>query len=235
MMPGTLYLIPTPLAEEPIYHTLSTEQIAIVKELRYFIVEDLRTARRFLRKCDPTFPIDDSKFFELNQHTPFNEISTMLAPLLSGHNCGIMSEAGMPCIADPGSEIVKLAHSKGIKVAPFPGPSSIFLLLAASGFSGQSFAFNGYLPVEKKMRDLKIKELEKAIYHFNQTQIFIETPYRNHQLLEALINNCQADTMLCIGRDLTSTSEWIRTYKIADWRKQSPALSKRPAIFALYK
>jgi 16S rRNA (cytidine1402-2'-O)-methyltransferase len=234
-MLGTLYLIPTPLAEEPVYQTLTAEQINIVKNIRHFVVEDLRTARRFLRKCDPMFPIDESKFSELNQHTHFEQLSTMITPLLSGLDCGIMSEAGMPCIADPGAEIVKLAHSKGIKVVPFPGPSSIFLLLAASGFSGQSFVFHGYLPVEKNMRNLKIKELEKNVYQKNQTQIFIETPYRNHHLFEALVSNCQPTTLLCIGRDLTSASEWIKTFSMAEWKKQSPALSKRPAIFALYK
>jgi 16S rRNA (cytidine1402-2'-O)-methyltransferase len=232
---GTLFLIPSPLAQNTTDEVLTQGHQQILTNLRHFIVEEIRTVRRFLRKCDPTFPIDESTFLTLNEHTRPEQLSEFIKPLLNGHDMGLVSEAGMPCIADPGADIVRLAHEKGIKVVPFTGPSSIFLALAASGFNGQSFVFHGYLPVDKNIRSLKIKEIEKQIYTRNQTQIFIETPYRNHQLYDAILSSCQNDTMLCIARDLTSTDEWIKTLRVNDWKKQSPGLHKHQVVFLLYK
>ncbi len=183
---GILYLIPTSLSDSSLRQILPDGNADIVSQLKVFIVENIRTARRFLKQIDQNINIDSLQFFELNQHTDRTQIASYLEPLKSGQDIGIISEAGCPAIADPGAEIVAIAQKQGIKVVPLVGPSSILLSLMASGFNGQNFAFNGYLPIEKNARTQKLKMLEKRIYEESQTQIFIETPYRNMQLLDEL-------------------------------------------------
>ena len=184
---------------------------------------------------DRSINIDELTFFELNQHTNLNEISSFLEPLRQGHDMGIISEAGCPAIADPGADVVALAQKEGIRVVPLVGPSSIFLSLMASGFNGQSFAFHGYLPIEKKQRSEKLKQLERRVYGEQQTQIFIETPYRNNQLVLELIQTLQPNTKLCIAVDITAPTESIKTKTLAQWKKQLPELHKRPCIFLIYQ
>jgi len=233
---GILYLIPTSLSDSPLRQILPDGNADIVSQLKVFIVENIRTARRFLKQIDQNINIDSLQFFELNQHTDRTQIASYLEPLKSGQDIGIISEAGCPAIADPGAEIVAIAQKQGIKVVPLVGPSSILLSLMASGFNGQNFAFNGYLPIEKNARTQKLKMLEKRIYEENQTQIFIETPYRNMQLLDELFKTLQPQTRLCIAADITAATEFIRTKKIAEWKKNPPAnLHKRPCIFLIYK
>lgn len=233
---GILYLIPTTLGDCALSKVLPDGNTSIIKDLKVFIVENIRTARRFLKQVDHDIIIDELQFFELNQHTDLNQISKYLEPLETGQNIGIISEAGCPAIADPGADIVALAQLKKIKVVPLVGPSSILLSLMASGFNGQSFAFHGYLPIEKGQRSDKLKQLERRIYNEQQTQLFIETPYRNKQMLEELLKSLQPQTKLCIAVDITSNNEDIRTKTISEWRTSpTPELHKRPCIFLIYK
>lgn len=236
-MKAKLYLIPTVLSDSNIDRVLPLYNNNIVKELKFFIVENIRTARRFLKQVDKQIDIDSLTFFELNQHTDLNIISTYIEPLLNGNDIGIISEAGCPAIADPGASVVEIAQSKGIQIIPLVGPSSILLSLMASGFNGQSFTFNGYLPIDKSERALKIKQLEKKVYNENQTQIFIETPYRNMQLIDELCSTLQSQTKLCVAVDITSEEESIKIYKINDWKKYKTQINihKKPAIFLIYK
>ena len=196
-MKGKLYLVPSTLGEESPLNVLPPVIAQTIEKLKYFIVEDIKTARRFLKKVNLEIVIDDLSFQVLNEHTPEQEIPSLLAPLVQGNDAGLLSEAGLPCVADPGAMLVSFAHEKGIRVIPLPGPSSVFLALMASGFNGQNFAFHGYLPINKPERIQKIKELETAVYLKDQTQIFIETPYRNNQMLEALGSVCKPEK---IGR-----------------------------------
>lgn len=235
LMYGTLYLIPTTLGESDLNAVLPEKNNLITNNIRHFVVEDVRTARRFLRKIDSQFPIDDCTFFTLNKHTSHEEISRFLHPIASGNDMGIISEAGCPAIADPGADVVFLAQKKNIKVVPLVGPSSILMALMASGFNGQSFAFVGYLPIESGERIRTLKKLENRAYAENQTQIFIETPYRNGKMLEDIVGGCQKNTLLCIAADISLESEFIKTKTIGEWKNQLPELSKRPCIFALYK
>jgi 16S rRNA (cytidine1402-2'-O)-methyltransferase len=231
---GKLYLIPTTLgAESPVY-VIPGYVKKLVSGLRFFIVEEERTARRFLRKLDPEFPIDDTTFYILNEHSLKEDISEYLN-ITDSDNVGILSEAGAPCVADPGSAIVKLAHQRGINVIPLIGPSSILLALMASGLNGQNFAFNGYLPVQKDQRCKQIKKLENHSFSEKQTQIFIEAPYRNQHLLEDILTSCEPATLLCIAADLTLSTEFIKTYSIAEWKKHMPSIQKRPSIFLIQK
>lgn len=234
-MSAILYLFPNSLGDTSLNKIIPEDNIRLISEIKYFIVEDVRTARRFLKKCNPAIVIDDLKFFILNQHTPAIEIQSFINPLLEGHDMGIISEAGCPAVADPGSDIVGLAMSKNIRVVPLVGPSSILLALMGSGFNGQSFTFNGYLPIQPEAFTKSIKKMEQRIYTENQTQIFIETPYRNMKTLAELIKNCRPETKLCIAADLTLASEFIKTKSISGWKNKFPELSKRPAIFLLYK
>ena len=236
MTPGVLYLIPTTLGDCALSQVLPEGNNSIIKELKFFIVENIRTARRFLKQVDRTINIDELLFFELNEHTDFNQISSYLEPLQKGQNIGIISEAGCPAIADPGADIVALAQAKNIKVVPLVGPSSILLSLMASGFNGQSFAFHGYLPIDKAQRSEKLKQLERRIYNEHQTQLFIETPYRNNQLLEELLKSLQPQTKVCVAVDITSHDEYIRTKTVKEWKSTpTPELHKRPCIFLIYK
>ena len=201
---STLYLIPTTLGDAPLTQVLPSGNNAIVSALKYFIVENIRTARRFLKQVDKSIDIDALTFYELNQHTDLKQIDSYLLPMKDGNDVGIISEAGCPAIADPGADVVAIAQTKGYKVVPLVGPSSILLSLMGSGFNGQSFAFHGYLPIEKGKRTEKIKQLERRVYGEYQTQIFIETPYRNNQMVEELLKTLQPKTKLCIAVDITS-------------------------------
>ncbi len=231
-MIGKIYLIPVTLGGDDVLKVIPEKVVGQTKELRYFIVEDIRSARRFLRQIDKEFPIDETVFYILNEHTPESEIAYFLEPVFKGHNMGVMSEAGLPCIADPGAKIVALAHRKNITVSPLSGPSSIILALISSGFNGQNFSFNGYLPVKPEGRISKLRELEKKSKE-GYTQIFMETPYRNDKMLESIISTCSADSKLCIAADITLPSESIITKKISEWKKNIPILKNKLVIFIL--
>ena len=234
-MEHALYLIPNTLGECETSNVLPAINIAIIRKIKHFIVEDVRTARRFLKKVDSNINIDELQFYTLNKHTSPNELSSYLDPLEKGFDMGVISEAGCPAIADPGAEVVKIAQTKNLKVVPLVGPSSILLGLMASGFNGQSFAFVGYLPIQGNERTQRIKQLEKRAKTENQSQIFIETPYRNQKLLSEILSTCQGNTKLCIACDITLESEYIKTKSINEWKKSAlPDLNKRPSIFILY-
>ncbi len=230
-----LYLFPSQLGETALSRILPDFNIHLIAEIRYFIVEDLRTARRFLKKNNSQINIDALEFFVLNKQTKPEELNDFIQPLLQGHSMGIISEAGCPAIADPGATIVALAHQHSIQVVPLIGPSSILLALMASGFNGQSFAFNGYLPIPKAEKATAIHQAEKRIFNENQTQIYIETPYRNMQTLADLIEYCRPHTQLCIAADISLSTEFIQTKSMADWKLKLPDLNKRPTVFILYK
>jgi 16S rRNA (cytidine1402-2'-O)-methyltransferase len=232
---ANLYLIPTSLGDQNIESVLPRANSQIIKNLKYFIVENVRTARRFLKKSVPGINIDELNFSELNEHTHKNELEDFLAPLFNGIDVGIMSEAGCPGIADPGADLVRMAHEKNIRVIPLVGPSSVLLSLMASGMNGQNFAFIGYLPVKQSERIKAIREIEKRSAVEKQTQIFIEAPYRNTQLLDDLINTLSAKTRLCIAVDVTLETELIQTKPIALWKKGVPSINKRPAVFLIYR
>lgn len=233
LKPGNLYLIPSFISETSIPGSLPSLNQEIIKGLDVFIVEELRTARRYLRSIGFSKDFDTILFFELNEHTNLTEIRDFLQPVLDGKNAGLISEAGTPCVADPGAELVMLAHQKGIRVIPLTGPNSIILALMASGLNGQNFIFHGYLPIDKVERKQAIKSLEKDIQTFGRTQIFIEAPYRNVALFDALISNCSNDIKLCIACNITSTDEFIQTKSINDWSKENPDIHKKPAVFLL--
>lgn len=235
MAKGKLYLLPTTLGSESWQTVIPEEVKDIAVNLRFFAVENIKTVRRYLRKIDRSFPIDDSTFFILNKKTKPTDLPKIIDPLLKGEDMAILSEAGCPGVADPGSELVDLAHQKKIQVVPLVGPSSILLALMGSGFNGQSFAFNGYLPKDRKERIYKFKELEKLTQRTRQTQIFMETPFRNMNLLEDLLNELLDDTQLSIACDLTLPTEKIRTMSVSDWRSHAYDLNKRPCIFLLGK
>ena len=232
---ATLYLIPTTLGDTELDKILPSGNAEIVSSIRYFIVENIRTTRRFLKKINREINIDEITFFELNQHTKPEEISRFLQPLKAGNEMGIISEAGCPAIADPGADVVALAQTQNFNVVPLVGPSSILLSLMASGFNGQSFAFLGYLPIQQGERIKALKKMENRIYSEHQTQIFIETPYRNMKMLEDIIATCQPDTKLCIAADITLDTEFIKTKTVSAWKNQFPDLNKRPTIFLIYK
>lgn len=232
---AALYLIPTSLGDTDFDKILPANNTVIVSAIKHFIVEDVRTARRFLKKVNPAINIDELTFYTLNQHTSPEAISDFLKPLYDGYDVGVISEAGCPAIADPGADVVAIAQSCGFKVVPLVGPSSILLALMASGFNGQSFAFVGYLPIQPADRAKALKKLESRVYAESQSQLFIETPYRNMKMLEEIINTCRPDTKLCVAVDITLDSEFIQTKSLKDWKKQLPDLNKRPCIFILYK
>ncbi len=228
-----LYLIPTTLGETAVEKVLPAEIMLVVRSLRYFVVENTRTARRHLKKIAPEIIIDDLDFKELNEHTQQVGLELLLEPIRKGFDMGILSEAGCPGVADPGADLVKIAHEKGIRVVPLVGPSSILLSLMAAGMNGQNFAFIGYLPVKPLERTNAIRDIERNSGRDKQTQIFIEAPYRNTKLLTDLLSVCSAHTRLCIAVDLTLDSEFVVTKTIAEWKKALPDINKRPAIFLL--
>ena len=231
---GILYLIPSDFGEgSP--NLLPASVIGIINTLNYFVVENEKSARHFLKRIGYTKSLNELHLFILNEHTDKNEIKKYLDPLFKGINIGILSEAGCPAVADPGSDIVSIAHDSGIKVKPLVGPSSILLALMASGFNGQNFIFHGYLPKEKNERIKKIQRIESEAINKNQTQIFIETPYRNNHLLKDIIDTCGKNTMLCIASDISLSNEFIKSLSINDWKKNLPDLNKRPTVFLIYK
>ena len=234
MSNGTLYLIPCTLGDTPATQVLPQHTIDIARGLKHFVVEQPKTARQFLSALRPEQPIQSLHFATLNEHTAANELTELLAPLLAGEDVGIISEAGCPGIADPGAELVSLAHRHGIRVVPLVGPSSILLALMASGLNGQRFAFHGYLPIPEAQRNKAIAALEAESARYHQTQLFIETPYRNEKLFSALLAHCRPQTLLCVASDITLPHEQIRTRPIAQWKSQpAPQLNKRPSLFLL--
>ena len=229
MNEGKLYLIPIPIADGAL-QTLSPDISEYTRLIQHYFVENIRTARRFLKLLHSSIVIDDLQFSEIDKHTG-PDIGLLKQWLKAGHNIGIMSESGCPGIADPGAELVKAAQQMNITVVPLTGPSSVILSLMASGLNGQSFCFNGYLPVKEPARSQKIKTLEQTSRKENQTQIFIETPYRNNVLLDELIKNCQGSTRLCIAMNITAQDAFIITKTIAEWKSNKPVLEKLPAVF----
>ena len=228
-----LYLVPNVLSEGDWQNVLPAQLFQILTNTRYFIVEDVRTARRFLKQVNKEINIDECTFYELNKRTNYGEIPNYLKPIEQGFDVAVISEAGCPGIADPGADVVKIAHQKEYKVVPIVGPSSIILALMASGLNGQDFAFKGYLPVKPNERVKEILVLEKRILNQRQTQIFIETPYRNNHLISDLIKTCSPTTLLCIAANITGENEFISTKTIQQWKSKVPDLHKQPAIFLL--
>lgn len=231
-MKGKLYLVPVTLGDEDFQNVIPEKVLEIIRGLRFFIVEDLRSARRFLRLIDKKFPIDDTAFLELSEHTADPEYEHYLDAAENGSDIGLLSEAGLPCIADPGSKIVLMAHKKKIRVTPLTGPSSIILALISSGLNGQSFTFNGYLPIKPAELTPKIKEIEKKAAQ-GYSQVFMETPYRAQKLFDILVALCNNDTKLCIAENITLPDESIRTMTIGQWKKNQPALEDRLVVFVL--
>lgn len=231
-----IFLIPTTLGDTRLENVLPGENARVIRSLRFFVVENIRTARRFLKQVDRTIDIDRLTFFELNQHTDLQELFLAMKDVWQ-EDIGVISEAGCPAVADPGADIVAEAQRRGIAVHPLVGPSSILLAVMASGLNGQSFAFNGYLPIEKTDRAARIKQLEKRALAERQTQLFIETPYRNVAFVDELCRTLQPATRLCIASDVTTENEWIKTKSVAEWRKLLPVerIAKRPTIFAIGK
>lgn len=223
------------MGDTPIDNVLPQYNTEIINRLSYFIVENVRSARRFLKKCNSEIDINALTFFELNQHTKKEEVSTYLSPMKAGHSIGVISEAGCPAIADPGADVVAIAQIEGYKVVPLVGPSSILMSLMASGFNGQSFAFHGYLPIDGNERVNKLKKLESRIYHEDQTQIFIETPYRNDKLAEDILLHCKSQTKLCIAMNISYENELIVTKKVGAWKGKLPNMHKQPCVFLIYK
>lgn len=231
-----LYLIPVNISEAMLESAIPAGNIAVVQGIRHFIVENIRTARRFLKRCDMSFDIDGCEFHELNRHTDLSEVSAWLDPLRRGESVGVMSEAGCPAVADPGALAVEIAQREGLRVVPLVGPSSILMSLMASGFNGQGFAFNGYLPIDDRERLRVLRELETESQTKNRTQIFIETPYRNNKLIKFLSENLRADTKVCVACDITDPEkESIITRTAAKWKNCKTDYDKRPAIFLLYR
>ena len=232
---GTLYLVPVPLGESGVEAALPPAVSSIVRGLRYFVVEHPKAARHFLKQIGTATPLQALSMQVLDEHTPADRLAGLLQPLLDGQDIGLMSEAGCPAVADPGASLVALAHKHGVTVRPLVGPSAILLALMASGLDGQRFAFHGYLPVDKAGRVQRIVELEKQSARQRQTQIFIETPYRNNALLADLLATLNPATRLCVAADLTLASEAIRTLNVAAWLKSIPDLDKRPTLFLLLR
>ena len=234
-MEAALYLLPVTLGETSIEKVLPAYNKEIILGIKHFIVEDIRSARRFLKKVERSINIDELTFFPLNKHTSPEAISGYLKPLMEGNPMGVISEAGCPAVADPGADVVAIAQRKNLKVVPLVGPSSIILSVMGSGFNGQSFAFHGYLPIEPNERAKRIKTLEQRVYSENQTQLFIETPYRNHKMMEDIIKNCRPQTKLCVAANITCEGEYIKTKTVKEWQGKLPDLNKIPCIFLIYK
>lgn len=234
MNKGRLFLIPVPLGQTAIDVVLPQAVRDCARQLDYFVAENAKSARAFLKTLPTDKPLQQINIQELNEHTASSTLPQLLAPLLAGEDLGLISEAGCPAVADPGANLVALAHKEGIQVFPMTGPSSILLALMGSGLSGQNFAFHGYLPAKEDQRQKKIRELEKDSLREKRSQIFIETPYRNRQMLEALIHVCSAQTRICIATDLTLVSECISTHTTAEWRTLAlPEIDRRPTVFLL--
>lgn len=235
-MPAALYLIPVTLGETSIEQVLPPYNHEVIMGIRHFVVENIRSARRFLRQTDKAFPIDDCTFFEMGKHADEKQFSQYLQPLREGKPVGVISEAGCPAVADPGADIVRIAQREGLRVVPLVGPNSMIMAVMSSGLGGQSFAFNGYLPVDASDRAKRLKALESRAWTEGQTQLFIETPYRNEKMFQALVSTLRPQTRLCIAAGITTADEYIRTLQISEWKKTKlPDLSKIPAIFLINK
>jgi 16S rRNA (cytidine1402-2'-O)-methyltransferase len=231
---GTLYMVPVTLGDDNLSYVIPADVMKLVQNLEYFVVENEKSARRFLGSVKTNKPVRELNFQLLNEHSAEKDLPALIAPLLAGHHVGMLSEAGCPGIADPGATLAALAHRKGIKVAPLVGPSSILLSLMASGFNGQQFTFLGYLPSDKAARVNKLKDIEKQSQRLNETQIFIETPYRNQHMLEDILASCGANTKLCIARNVSLETEFVVSKTIAEWKKSElPDLHKQPTVFLL--
>ena len=228
-----LYLFPVPLSDVAPEQVLPGSNLQLLLGIRYFVVENLRSARRFLKACHKSINIDDLDFTELSEHTPPGEVDAMLAPMARGLSIGVISEAGCPAVADPGADLVAAAQRRGYEVVPLVGPSSILMSLMGSGFSGQCFTFNGYLPIDARARAGKLKDMQQAIRRDRCTQIFIETPYRNNKLIEELCRVLPPDMLLCVASDITGPRQRINTRRIDQWRRIKPDYDKIPAIFLL--
>lgn len=234
MNKGRLFLIPVPLGTTPLEAILPNQVCEHAKRLKYFVAENAKSARAFLKSLPSETPLQQIEIHELNEHTSQTQLPALLTPLLAGIDVGLISEAGCPAVADPGATLVALAHKEGIQVRPLTGPSSILLALMGSGLSGQNFAFHGYLPTKEDLRQRKIRELEQDSRREKRTQIFIETPYRNHKMLETLINTCNQNTKICVATDLTLGSELITTHRCSEWRHtQLPSIDRHPTVFLL--
>ena len=232
---GKLYLIPTTLGEMNPHDVMPQTVKRAIDFIDFYIVENDKTARKFIKSINPEKIQANLKISTLNKHTEITEHNTMISPCLNGINIGLMSEAGCPGVADPGAAIVKMAHEKGIQVIPLVGPSSILLAMMSSGMNGQSFAFNGYLPIDKAEKKSTLKNFEKLSHDKNQSQIFIETPYRNNKLFEDILQALRPNTDLCIATDITLPTEYIKTMRVADWKKTKVDLHNRPTIFIIHK
>ena len=232
---GKLYLLPVPLAENSSARVLPAAQTDTINQIKHYVVENEKTARRWLKEMGLKTPQSELDIIVFDKRSDKHQLAEYFKALKEGHDVGLMSEAGCPGVADPGSELVAEAHRLGIQVIPMVGPSSILLALMASGFNGQGFAFQGYLPIDKAERSRKLKELETLSERFNQTQIFIETPFRNNQLMDEILKSCNPNTQICVACDITDEREFIQTKTVAFWKKQVPELHKKPAIFLLYK
>ncbi len=230
---GKLFLIPSTLGDNEPLEVLPISIKRAIEDIDYYIVENEKTARRFIKKISPRKPQPSLRLVTLNKYTEAESLAGFLEPCLEGHDVGVLSEAGCPGIADPGAQVVKIAHEKNIQVIPLVGPSSIILALMASGFNGQNFAFNGYLPIDSAERKKSIKKMEKLSVDLSQSQLCIETPYRNDRLLADMLKSLSPNTRLCIACDITLNTEYIATKTVADWKKGLPQLHKRPAIFII--
>jgi len=233
MQKGTLYLVPVPLAEEVAHKTFTPYLVDTINHIDTYIVENSKTARRFLKEAGLKTPQKDLIVHDYGKHNR-TDLGQFFVELNAGKDVGLMSEAGCPGIADPGADIVAEAHKRGFKVVPLVGPSSILLALMASGFNGQSFAFWGYLPIDKEQRTKRIKDLDLSASRYKQTQIFIETPFRNNQLFEEVLKSCKPNTQVCVASNLTAENEFIKTQSVYNWRKEEIDLHKQPTIFLLY-
>ena len=232
---GKLYLIPALLGATTAEQVLPAGTLEIVRTLRFFVVENVRTARRMLSKMHIPCPIDDLTFVELDKHNPQNpDLMTYLGEALNGNDVGLMSEAGTPCVADPGALVVELAHQTGIQVVPLTGPNAMILALMASGFNGQTFSFQGYLPIKNPERTQKIKALERQSLANDETEIFIETPFRNNAMIDDIVRNCHPNTMLCVASNITMDDEKIVSKSISDWKSIKYDWNKKPAVFLIY-
>ena len=238
MLEAGLYLIPTQLSDVPMERVLPVHNIEVVRGIRYFVVESVRSARRFLKKCDRDIDIDSLTFNELNEHTDLSDtaaLEALLDPITRGEAVGVISDAGCPAVADPGADLVAIAQRKGYKVVPLVGPSSILMSLMASGFNGQRFAFEGYLPVDSQARQTRLKEMTRRIQHEHQTQIFIEAPYRNNHLIADLVKHLPAGMRLCVASDITGERQEIVTRTLSEWKRVQYDYHKIPTIFLLYQ
>ena len=235
MEKGVLFLIPVPLAENAAHKSFTAYNIEVINSIKTYIVENEKTARKFLKEAGIKIPQSELFIHDYGKHKRGNSMVPFFKELMTGQDVGLMSEAGCPGVADPGAEVVAEAHKRGIKVVPLSGPNSILLALMASGFNGQSFTFNGYIPIDKVERGKRIKELEQLAEKNRQTQIFIETPFRNNHLFDDILKNTAAQTLLCVASNLTSEDEFVKTQTIGQWKQEKIDLHKKPTIFLIYR